>query len=110
MQSFFLLALLAIATKDTFAAAAVEHSARAVAAVTDVATTGFATMNGSTSSGKGGKTVTVTSLSQVADAAKGSDPKVIMVSGTLSGAQVIKIGSNKSRSSRRTKTCTNDFR
>ncbi|KAK3078754.1 hypothetical protein LTS18_006699, partial [Coniosporium uncinatum] len=55
-------------------------------------------MNGSTSSGKGGKTVTVTSLSQVADAAKGSDPKVIMVSGTLSGAQVIKIGSNKSRS------------
>ncbi|KAK3076991.1 hypothetical protein LTS18_011482, partial [Coniosporium uncinatum] len=65
-------------------------------------------MNGGTSGGKGGKTVTVTSLSQLADAAKGSDSKVIMVSGTLSGAQAIKIGSNKSRSSGRTKTCTND--
>jgi len=74
----------------------VEHSARAVAAVTDVATTGFATMNGGTSGGKGGKTVTVSSLSQLADAAKGSDPKKSWSLARSAGPKLSRLAFNKS--------------
>lgn len=70
------------------------------ATVTDVATLGYASTNGGTTGGKGGATTTVSTLAQfsaVADNSKNNDvtPLIIVVSGLITGAEQVRIGSNK---------------
>lgn len=67
------------------------------ASLEDVATTGFATQNGGTSGGKGGKTIEVASLDELESAVEGEDAAIILITGPISGSgENIKIGSNKS--------------
>lgn len=66
------------------------------ASTSDKATVGYATLNGGTSGGAGGPTVTVTSLDALTSAVTGNDPKIVLISGTISGDAVVKVGSNKS--------------
>ena len=52
-------------------------------------------MNGMTTGGKGGKTVTVSTLSALKTAAGSSSPMIIMVKGTIKGKEGITVKSNK---------------
>ncbi|KAG9020759.1 hypothetical protein FRB95_003558, partial [Tulasnella sp. JGI-2019a] len=63
------------------------------AAVTDAATTGYAT---GTTGGAGGSTVTVTSLAALTSAVAGNTAAIVEISGTITGDAVVLIGSNKS--------------
>ncbi|EKD19634.1 uncharacterized protein L3040_002023 [Drepanopeziza brunnea f. sp. 'multigermtubi'] len=70
------------------------------ATITDVANIGYAQTNGGTTGGKGGTVTTVSTLAQfsaAANNAKNNDitPRIIVVSGTISGAQQVRIGTNK---------------
>ncbi|EJD53916.1 polysaccharide lyase family 1 protein [Auricularia subglabra TFB-10046 SS5] len=64
------------------------------ASVSDVATVGYATLNGGTSGGSGGTTTTVNSLSALTSAVSGGAKKIVIISGTISGNTVVKVGSN----------------
>lgn len=60
---------------------------------------GFATMNGGTSGGEGGQTVTVSNYNDLKSYAESSAPYIIMVQGTISNGSsggVINVNSNKS--------------
>ncbi|WP_214225524.1 pectate lyase [Pedobacter sp. B4-66] len=57
---------------------------------------GYAAVNGMTTGGAGGQTVTVTSLSQLKSAAGSSSPMIIKVSGTITGTGSVAVRSNKS--------------
>jgi pectate lyase len=50
----------------------------------------------STSGGKGGETVIVSTLEALESAVAGNDPRIVVVSGTISGAKKVLVGSNKS--------------
>lgn len=50
----------------------------------------------STSGGKGGETVIVSTLAALESAVAGNDPRIVVVSGTISGAKKVLVGSNKS--------------
>jgi pectate lyase len=65
------------------------------AAITDVATLGYATQNGGTSGGKGGPTTTVSTLAQFTAAVAGDSAAIVVVAGTISGAAKVRVGSNK---------------
>lgn len=56
---------------------------------------GFASVNGSTTGGQAGKTITVSTLSDLKKAAVSSDPLVIQISGSISGTGMIEVKSNK---------------
>jgi pectate lyase len=56
---------------------------------------GFASVNGKTTGGAGGKTVTVSSLSALKSAAGSSSATVIIVKGTIKGSTSITVKSNK---------------
>ncbi|KAF2152241.1 polysaccharide lyase family 1 protein [Myriangium duriaei CBS 260.36] len=60
--------------------------------------TGYASLNGGTTGGKGGATVTVSTLAQMTAALVKRDdtPKVVYVKGTITGSDKIYVGSNKS--------------
>ncbi|KAL0065686.1 hypothetical protein AAF712_007327 [Marasmius tenuissimus] len=66
------------------------------AGVNDVANVGYATLNGGTSGGSGGTVTTVTSLSALQSAVSGDAKKVVIISGTISGNTVVRVGSNTS--------------
>ncbi|KAL5526161.1 hypothetical protein ACEPAG_7499 [Sanghuangporus baumii] len=66
------------------------------ASVNDVATLGFATLNGGTSGGSGGPVTTVTTLDELTDAVASDDPKIVIIQGTITGNDVVRIGSNTS--------------
>ncbi|QDS74715.1 hypothetical protein FKW77_000699 [Venturia effusa] len=66
------------------------------ASTSDAATVGYATQNGGTKGGAGGKVTTVTTLAALTSAAAGDTAGIVMISGTISGAGNVKIGSNKS--------------
>ncbi|EOA88599.1 hypothetical protein ACJQWK_02112 [Exserohilum turcicum] len=67
------------------------------ASLEDVATTGFATTNGGTSGGKGGKKIEVSTLDALKKAVTGNDPAIVLITGPITGSKDnIKIGSNKS--------------
>ena len=70
--------------------------AKRAASLTDVATVGYATLNGGTTGGKGGSTTTVSSFAQFTAAVTGDDAKVVVVSGAIASTGNVKIGSNKS--------------
>ncbi|CAE6392986.1 unnamed protein product [Rhizoctonia solani] len=62
----------------------------------DKATIGYATLSGGTTGGGSAAPVTVTSLSALKAAVASSTSKVLIVSGTITGNEVVKVGSNTS--------------
>jgi pectate lyase len=56
---------------------------------------GYAMVNGSTTGGQGGQTVTVTNLTDFKAAARSSSPLIIQVSGNFTGTGMIDVLSNK---------------
>ncbi|KAK0236340.1 pectate lyase [Armillaria nabsnona] len=66
------------------------------ASVSDVTTVGFATLNGGTTGGAGGTTTTVTTLDALTSAVSGDSAKIVIISGTITGSAVVKVGSNTS--------------
>lgn len=57
---------------------------------------GFANVNGQTTGGRGGQTVTVTNLSELSKAAGSTSPMIIQVKGTINGSGSVYVKSNKS--------------
>ncbi|KAJ3573725.1 hypothetical protein NP233_g2241 [Leucocoprinus birnbaumii] len=66
------------------------------ASVNDVANIGYATLNGGTTGGSGGTQTTVTTLAALTSAVSGDAKKVVIISGTITGSAVVKVGSNTS--------------
>ncbi|OSS47891.1 hypothetical protein B5807_06441 [Epicoccum nigrum] len=67
------------------------------ASLQDVATVGYATTNGGTTGGKGGKTVKVSTLKELTAAVKGDDAAIVLITGPIKGSgDNVKVGSNKS--------------
>ena len=66
------------------------------ATVSDAANLGYATLNGGTQGGAGGTVTTVSTLAQYTAAIAGDSPKVVVVSGTITGAFQARPGSNTS--------------
>ncbi|TFK97284.1 pectate lyase [Pterulicium gracile] len=64
------------------------------ASVNDVANLGYATTNGGTSGGSGGAVTTVSTLAALTSAVAGSAKKVVVITGNISGAAVVKVGAN----------------
>ncbi|KAG8762324.1 hypothetical protein FRC11_009849 [Ceratobasidium sp. 423] len=65
------------------------------ASTSDVATVGYAAL-GKTTGGSGGSSITVTSLDGLTNAVSDNTAKIVLISGTISGNTVVKVGSNKS--------------
>ncbi|KAG7100188.1 hypothetical protein E1B28_001965 [Marasmius oreades] len=66
------------------------------ASTNDVANVGYATLNGGTSGGSGGTVTTVTTLAALTSAVTGDAKKIVIISGTITGNTVVKVGSNTS--------------
>ncbi|TRM68160.1 polysaccharide lyase family 1 protein [Schizophyllum amplum] len=64
------------------------------AAVDDVPDVGFAAA--STTGGSGGTTTTVTTLEELTEAVKGDEAKIVIIDGTITGSEVVKVGANTS--------------
>ncbi|KEP48676.1 pectate lyase [Rhizoctonia solani 123E] len=66
------------------------------AAASDKATIGYATLSGGTTGGGSATPVTVTTLAALKTAVTGSTAKVVIISGTITGNEVVKVGANTS--------------
>ncbi|CAE6484723.1 unnamed protein product [Rhizoctonia solani] len=66
------------------------------ASTSDKATIGYATLSGGTTGGGSASAVTVTTLAALKTAVSGSTAKVVIVSGTITGNEVVKVGANTS--------------
>jgi len=71
------------------------YQAVTVSTISTAAPIGYAMVNGSTTGGAGGKTVTVSTLSAFRTAASSTSPMIIYVKGTISGREYVSIKSNK---------------
>lgn len=87
----------AAALMATLAAATPTNLKNAIArrAATDACDIGYCTENGGTTGGAAGETVTVTTVDDLTTYAESDDPYTIIVSGALSGATKIRLGSDK---------------
>ncbi|MEQ7799389.1 pectate lyase [Pedobacter sp. ASV1-7] len=56
---------------------------------------GYASVNGKTTGGKGGQTVTVTTFSALKTALSSTSPMIVQVSGKISGTGLLRVESNK---------------
>ncbi|KAH8666594.1 family 1 polysaccharide lyase [Xylariales sp. PMI_506] len=65
------------------------------ATITDACNIGYCTQNGGTTGGTGGTTTTVSTLAQFTAAVGSSSPAVVVLSGALSGAAKVSVGSDK---------------
>ncbi|KAF9701512.1 hypothetical protein EKO04_000388 [Ascochyta lentis] len=80
------------------------------ASLEDVATVGYATTNGGTTGGKGGKTVKVASLSELTAAVKGDEAAIVLITCPIKGSgDNIKVGSNKSIIGQNSKVVLENF-
>ena len=80
------------------------------ASLEDVATVGYATTNGGTTGGKGGKTVKVSTLAELTAAVKGDDAAIVLITGPIKGSgDNVKVGSNKSIIGQDSKTILENF-
>ncbi|TGE24047.1 pectate lyase [Hymenobacter aquaticus] len=101
LAASLLLGTLACVKKPTESAGsttAAGSSAVATTAKADFGLVGFATENGGTTGGAGGRRVTATSLAELTDYAKSSEPLIITIGGTISGGAQgasINVNSNK---------------
>ncbi|KAL1672970.1 polysaccharide lyase family 1 protein [Schizophyllum commune] len=77
------------------AAAAPSNKILRRADVNETPAVGYAAVGGTTG-GSGGSTTTVTSLDELAAAVEGSEAKIVIISGTITGNEVIRVGSNTS--------------
>ncbi|KAG9101852.1 hypothetical protein FRC06_002555 [Ceratobasidium sp. 370] len=84
--------LIALVAGVAFGSPALEKRAL----VSDKAIVGFATLNGGTTGGGSATPVIVTTLAALKAAVTGDAAKVILVSGTITGAETFKVGSNTS--------------
>jgi len=66
------------------------------ASASDVANIGFATQGGGTKGGVGGATVKVSTLADLTTALADDVAKIVIISGTITGDTVVKVGANKS--------------
>ncbi|KAL0632866.1 hypothetical protein Q9L58_008240 [Maublancomyces gigas] len=66
------------------------------ASVSDKCTVGYCTLNGGTSGGSGGETVTVSTLAALKSAVADDVAKIVVVTGTITGNEAVPVGSNKS--------------
>ncbi|GLB33186.1 putative pectate lyase [Lyophyllum shimeji] len=88
----WLASLLAFTAVQVSYAAVIEKRAT----VNDVATVGYATLNGGTTGGSGGTVTTVSTLDALTAAVTGTAKKIVIISGTITGNTVVKVGSNTS--------------
>ena len=65
------------------------------ATVTEIATLGYASLNGGTTGERGGATTTVSTLAQYTAAVADDTARVVVVSGIITGATQVRLGSNK---------------
>lgn len=56
---------------------------------------GYASVNGKTTGGKGGQTITVTSFDALKNALSSSSPMIVQVSGKITGSGLVRVESNK---------------
>lgn len=56
---------------------------------------GYATLNGGTTGGAAGETVTVSDLASLTEAAESDGPLTVIVSGAISGSAKIRVASDK---------------
>ncbi|KAF1972299.1 pectate lyase a, partial [Bimuria novae-zelandiae CBS 107.79] len=84
-----------VSLKSIFTVLAASGAA-AAASINDVCTVGYCTLGSGTSGGKGGPTVTVTSLAALTSAVADTTPRIVVVSGKITGAAKVLVGSNKS--------------
>ncbi|GAB1521616.1 hypothetical protein RhiTH_004713 [Rhizoctonia solani] len=66
------------------------------ASASDSAPLGYATLSGGTTGGGSATPVTVTTLDELKAAVTGNSAKVIIISGSITGNEVVKVGSNTS--------------
>ncbi|KAG8723863.1 hypothetical protein FRC09_001442 [Ceratobasidium sp. 395] len=66
------------------------------ASTSDKATVGYATLSGGTTGGGSASPVTVTTLAALKTAVTGNTAKVVIISGTITGNEVVKVGANTS--------------
>ncbi|CAE6453734.1 unnamed protein product [Rhizoctonia solani] len=66
------------------------------AAASDSANLGYATLSGGTTGGGSATPVTVTTLDALKTAVTGSTAKVVIISGSITGNEVVKVGANTS--------------
>jgi pectate lyase len=80
------------------------------ASLEDVATVGYATTNGGTTGGKGGKTIEVSTLKELTAAVKGDSAAIVLITGPIKGSgENVKVGSNKSVIGRNSKVVLENF-
>ncbi|KAB5594198.1 Pectate lyase [Ceratobasidium theobromae] len=66
------------------------------ASASEAASLGYATLSGGTTGGGSATPVTVTTLDELKTAVTGSTAKVVIISGSITGNEVVKVGSNTS--------------
>ncbi|KAM0718060.1 hypothetical protein Q7P37_006392 [Cladosporium fusiforme] len=87
-MKFFTLALAALTPLGTFAGSLIARQ--------NASPIGYASLNGGTTGGAGGKTVTVSTYADLVAAVKDDSPAIVYVKGKLTGSDKIRVGSNKS--------------
>ncbi|TFK33682.1 pectate lyase B [Crucibulum laeve] len=92
----WLISLLAFTAIQVVTSSPLEANIFKRASPSDVATVGYATLNGGTTGGSGGTTTTVTTLAALTSAVTGTAKKIVIISGTITGNVVVKVGSNTS--------------
>lgn len=88
-MKFQALALAALAPLGTLASSLIPRQSSATPI-------GYASLNGGTTGGAGGKTVTVSTYADLVAAVKDESPAIVYVKGKITGSDKIRVGSNKS--------------